>query len=99
MGEHTPDKGGVASSILARGTIKGYIMRDYYINKHGIYWTESAYGDSVDYHFVVDFCDFEEGDVTELTIEFRKFCDTLRKEGAKQAGSQIASLLGLKVSI
>ena len=55
------------------------MQQSYFINlKKGIYYTQSAYGDEVDYVYVVDF------DEPNPQEQFRHFLRYVEKDGAKK---------------
>lgn len=55
------------------------MYESYFINpKKGIYFTQSAYHDDVDYIYVVD---FDEPDVNK---QFQRFLAMIKRDGAKQ---------------
>lgn len=52
----------------------------YWINpKKGIYYTEKAYHDDIDYVYVVDF------DKPDVDKQFARFIETIKKDGAKES--------------
>lgn len=51
----------------------------YWINpKKGIYYTEKAYHDDIDYVYVVDF------DKPDVKKQFEKFIEMIKRDGAKE---------------
>jgi len=51
----------------------------YWINpKKGIYYTEKAYHDDIDYIYVVDF------DKSDVKKQFEKFIEMIKRDGAKE---------------
>ena len=62
------------------------MQQSYFINpKKGIYYTKSAYGDEVDYVYMVD---FDEPDVNK---QFQHFLKYVRKDGADEKMQQLKS--------
>ncbi len=60
---------------------------NFFVNEKGIYWTESAYGDEIDHHYVVEFSKHDTND------QFQKFQKHLLEMGGNARGLQVLSLL------
>lgn len=60
------------------------MAENYWIDpKRGIYYTERAYHDDLDYHYVVDF------EKPDLDKQFKRFLEIVEDEGARKGMRQL----------